>query len=149
MTGPEISQCQRHELNPIVILFNNSRWEMLQAFFPKAGYNETVGWPFARLAELWGGHGFEVSTPKGLRGALAAGHEEARFCLIEVKLERGDISPILRGFVEGFKRRVDTPENLKATYRARTAALVWAFYLHGLVRRNLGAAILFLDSEDL
>jgi len=29
--------------------------------------------------------------------------------------ERGDISPILPGFVEGFKRRVDTPENLKTT----------------------------------
>ena len=26
---------------------------MLQAFFPDAGYNATVPWPFAKLAELW------------------------------------------------------------------------------------------------
>ncbi|MBM3803244.1 MAG: indolepyruvate/phenylpyruvate decarboxylase [Acidimicrobiia bacterium] len=52
MTGPEIAHCQRYGLNPIVVLLNNSRWEMLQAFFPQADYNETVPWPFARLAEL-------------------------------------------------------------------------------------------------
>lgn len=106
MTGAEISQCVRYGLNPIVILFNNSRWEMLQAFFPTASYNDTVPWPFARLAELWGGRGFEVRTPAQLRSALSEAHWENRFCLVEVKLERGDISPILRGFVEGFKKKV-------------------------------------------
>jgi indolepyruvate decarboxylase len=106
MTGPEISQCPRHGLNPIVVLLNNSRWEMLQAFFPDAHYNETVPWPFAKLAELWGGRGIEVQTPGQLRDALAQAMTETRFTLIEVRLERGDISPILRGFVEGFKRKV-------------------------------------------
>ena len=38
----------------MIVLLNNSRWEMLQAFFPHAGYNDTVPWPFAKLAELWG-----------------------------------------------------------------------------------------------
>ena len=108
MTGSEISQCVRYGLNPVVILFNNSRWEMLQAFFPTAHYNDTVPWPFAKLAELWGGKGFEVCTPGQLRAALRAAYPEDRFCLIEVKLERGDISPILRGFVEGFKKKVYT-----------------------------------------
>jgi indolepyruvate decarboxylase len=106
MTGAEISQCARYGLNPIVVLFNNSRWEMLQAFFPHARYNETVSWPFAQLAELWGGWGIEVRTPQQLRNALEAAAAETRFALLEVQLERGDISPILRGFVEGFKRRV-------------------------------------------
>ncbi|MCI0627161.1 MAG: indolepyruvate/phenylpyruvate decarboxylase [Acidobacteria bacterium] len=106
MTGPEIAHCPRHGLNPIVVLFNNSRWEMLQIFFPHARYNETVPWPFARLAELWGGRGFEVQTPRQLRSALEASVAEPRFSLIEVQLERGDVSPILRGFVEGFKRKV-------------------------------------------
>jgi indolepyruvate decarboxylase len=110
MTGPEISQCVRYGLNPIVVLFNNNRWEMLQAFFPKASYNDTVSWPFARLAELWGGRGFEVRTPVELRLALNAAYPEGRFCLIEVKLTRGDISPILRGFVDGFKKKVYTVE---------------------------------------
>ena len=79
MTGAEISQCVRYGLNPIVILFNNSRWEMLQAFFPTASYNDTVPWPFARLAELWGGRGFEVRTPAQLRSALSEAHWRIAF----------------------------------------------------------------------
>ncbi len=106
MTGPEVAQCRRYALNPIVVLFNNSRWEMLQSFFPHAGYNQTVSWPFARLAELWGGRGFEVQTPRELSCALDASVQEASFSLIEVRLKQGDISPILRGFVEAFKQKV-------------------------------------------
>ena len=107
MTGPEISHARRHGCNPIVLVFNNSRWEMLQAFFPDADYNETVAWPFARLAELWGGRGVTVRTPRELREALAAAcEEEDRFSLIEILLGSGDISPILRGFTQAFTKRV-------------------------------------------
>ncbi len=106
MTGPEISHCQRYGLNPIVVVLNNSRWEMLQSFFPDAGYNETVSWPFAQLAELWGGKGFLAATPRQLAQALDRSLAEPSFSLIEVPLQKGDISPILRGFVEGFKKKV-------------------------------------------
>ena len=106
MTGGEISQARRYGCNPIVVLFNNQRWEMLQAFFPDATYNETVSWPFAKLADLWGGRGFRAFTPRQLRDALNAAYEESRFTVIEVGLQQGDVSPILRGFVEAFKKRV-------------------------------------------
>ena len=107
MTGSEISHARLYGCNPIIVLLNNSRWEMLQAFFPDATYNETVGWPFSKLAELWGGRGFKVHTPRQFRDALeAAFEEERRFSLIEVGLQPGDISPILRGFVEAVKNRV-------------------------------------------
>ncbi|MEW5976635.1 MAG: thiamine pyrophosphate-binding protein [Acidobacteriota bacterium] len=106
MTGCELSQCARYELNPIVVVFNNSRWEMLQAIFPEARYNETVAWPFARLAELWGGVGFEVRTPAELRQALREAHSATQFSLLDVRLERGDISPILSGFVNAVRGRV-------------------------------------------
>ena len=36
MTGSEISHAVKYGCNPIVVLFNNQRWEMLQAFFPEA-----------------------------------------------------------------------------------------------------------------
>lgn len=108
MTGSEISLCRRYDLNPIIVLLNNSRWEMLQAFSPQAHYNETASWAFAKLARLWGGFGFEVHTPEDLREALTAAEKENRFSLIEVKLAGGDISPILRRFVQEFKRRVYT-----------------------------------------
>jgi indolepyruvate decarboxylase len=106
MTGPEISRAPTYGCNPIVVLFDNSRWEMLQAFFPDATYNGVVHWPFAELARLWGGRGFDVRTPDELRSALAAAFDEPRFSLIDVALQPGDVSPILRGFVQAFKARV-------------------------------------------
>jgi indolepyruvate decarboxylase len=106
MTGTEIAHAPEYRCNPIVVLFNNSRWEMLQAFFPDATYNDTVPWPFATLAELWGGRGFDVRTPRELREALALASLEDRFTLIDVKLQRQDVSPILRGFVNAFKQKV-------------------------------------------
>jgi indolepyruvate decarboxylase len=106
MTGAEIAHATEYHCNPIIVLFNNSRWEMLQVFFPDAGYNDTVAWPYAKIAELWGGRGFDVRTPRQLRDALAAATREDRFTLIEVQLQRGDVSPILRGFVSAFKQQV-------------------------------------------
>jgi indolepyruvate decarboxylase len=106
MTGPEISHAPRLGCNPVIVVFNNTRWEMLQAFFPDATYNTTVPWPFAKLAELWGGRGFSARTTRQFRESLAAAWEGGSFALIDLALEPGDISPILRGFVQAFKARV-------------------------------------------
>jgi indolepyruvate decarboxylase len=106
MTGAEISQAPQYGCRPIVVVFNNARWEMLQAFFPDAGYNTTVPWPFAKLAELWGGRGFNARTPGEFKTALNAAWESDQFTVIDVALERGDLSPILRGFVQAFKAKL-------------------------------------------
>jgi indolepyruvate decarboxylase len=106
MTGSEISHAPQYGCNPIVVLLNNTRWEMLQQFFPEARYNETVSWPFAKLAELWGGRGIRAFTPRQFRDGLASAYAEARFTVIEVGLQKGDVSPILRGFAAAFKNRV-------------------------------------------
>jgi indolepyruvate decarboxylase len=106
MTGPEISHAQQYGCNPVVVLLNNNRWEMLQAFYPHAGYNDTVAWPFATLADIWGGRGFLAPTVGELRRALDAAWKAPRFSIIEVPLAKGDISPVLARFVEGFKAQV-------------------------------------------
>ena len=106
MTGPEISHAAAFGCNPIVVLLNNTRWEMLQAFYPHATYNETVPWPFARLAELWGGRGVVATTVGQFRAALQAAWQDPGFTLIEVPLAKGDISPVLSRFVAAFKERV-------------------------------------------
>ena len=36
MTGWELGNCRRYGLDPIVILFNNTSWEMLRVFQPEA-----------------------------------------------------------------------------------------------------------------
>ena len=105
MTGPEVAHAAIYRCNPLVVLLNNNSWEMLQTFFPHARYNTTPSWPYARLADLWGGRGFEVSTARQLAEALDAAWGDERFTLIEVRLKPGDISPALRGFVAALKAR--------------------------------------------
>lgn len=109
MTGPEIAHAPQFGCNPVVVLLNNSRWEMLQAFFPHATYNDTVPWPFAALANLWGGHGALARTAGDLRRALDTAWASSEFSLIEVPLARGDISPVLARFVDAFKKKVYQP----------------------------------------
>jgi indolepyruvate decarboxylase len=106
MTGPEIANAPVYGCNPVIVLMNNNRWEMLQAFYPHAGYNDTVSWPFARLAELWGGGGYDAPTLGDLRRALAEAWAAPRFSIVEVPVARGDISPVLARFVQAFKERV-------------------------------------------
>jgi indolepyruvate decarboxylase len=108
MTGPEIAQAPTYGCNPVIVLFNNNSWEMLQSFFPKARYNTTPQWPYARLAELWGGRGFEVGTAVALADGLDRAWSDQRFSLIEVRLQPGDISPVLRGFVAALRARVSS-----------------------------------------
>jgi indolepyruvate decarboxylase len=105
MTGPEIAHAPAYGCNPVIVLLNNNRWEMLQAFFPHARYNDTVSWPFARLAELWGGRGFEVLSARQFRDALADAWRDERHALIEVRVPKGDISIVLRRFVDAMKAR--------------------------------------------
>jgi len=106
MTGPEISHAPEYDCNPVVIVLNNTSWEMLQAFFPNARYNRTAAWPFAKLAELWGGRGTRVTTAHELESALATAWIDTRFSIIEVPLAPGDISPVLARFVAAFKEKV-------------------------------------------
>jgi indolepyruvate decarboxylase len=109
MTGPEIAHAPGYGCNPVIVLVNNNRWEMLQAFYPHAGYNDTVSWPFAKLAELWGGAGFNAPTVGDLRRALAEAWALPRFSIVEVPIPKGDISPVLARFVQAFKERVYLP----------------------------------------
>ena len=109
MTGPEISHAPGYGCNPVIVLVNNTRWEMLQAFYPHAGYNDTVSWPFAKLAELWGGAGYTATTVGDLRRSLAEAWASPRFSIVEVPVPRGDISPVLARFVQAFKERVYRP----------------------------------------
>jgi indolepyruvate decarboxylase len=106
MTGPEVAHASRYGCTPLIVVLNNHRWAMLQAFRPRAGYNETTAWPYARLAEAWGGCGYEVRTSGQLRAALADAWTRDRFALVEVILEPGDVSRTLSGFVDAFGKRV-------------------------------------------
>ena len=105
MTGWELLNCPRYGWNPIVLLFNNRSWEMLRAFQPESKFNDLDDLPYAEIAKNLGGAGRRVQTRKELRDALAAAvADESSFHVIEIMLERGELSRTLSRFVEGIKK---------------------------------------------
>ena len=52
MTGWELGNCRRLGIDPVVILFNNTSWEMLRAFQPESAFNDLDDWRFADIAGL-------------------------------------------------------------------------------------------------
>lgn len=103
MTGWELGNCARYNLNPIVIVFNNSSWEMLRTFQPESKFNDLGYWPFSKLADNLGGRGIKVTTNKELSQALEDVKDEKKFSLIEVIIERGTLSKTLEKFANGVK----------------------------------------------
>jgi indolepyruvate decarboxylase len=104
MTGWELGNCRRYGLDPIVILFNNTSWEMLRVFQPESAFNDLDDWHFADIAASIGGHGVRVTTRRELAAALdAAVKRRGVFSLVEVMLPRGVTSKTLERFVQGFK----------------------------------------------
>lgn len=92
MTGQEISQCPKFEINPIVVVLNNSRWGMEQIFSPNSHFNELVNWPYAKMAELWGGKGYYCDDCDKLYQALREVKNEQKFSLIEVVMPKEELS---------------------------------------------------------
>jgi indolepyruvate decarboxylase len=92
----------RYGWNPLVIVFNNSSWEMLRTFQPESGFNDLPELNYARIANELGGRGYRASTREQFKDALAtAAHNTDSFQLVEVMINRGVLSNTLGRFVEG------------------------------------------------
>ncbi|MBX2879047.1 MAG: indolepyruvate/phenylpyruvate decarboxylase [Granulosicoccus sp.] len=105
MTGWELGNCRRYGWNPIILLFNNTSWEMLRTFQPESQFNNLDDWQYAELAKTLGGRGRRVNTRHELADALQHAMEETdTFFLIEIMIKRGVLSNTLRRFAEGIKR---------------------------------------------
>jgi indolepyruvate decarboxylase len=100
MTGMEISHCPRLGLNPIVIVFNNRRWEMLRAIQPQGKYFDLTLWDFAKLAELWGGRGITVHSKKEMLQAMFKASREKKFVIIDAILPLGETSKVLQNYLK-------------------------------------------------
>jgi indolepyruvate decarboxylase len=99
MTGQEICHCPRYKINPIFIVINNRRWGMEQLFYPSACFNELVDWPYARLAELWGGRGYRCTNCEQLYRALQDAQGQKCFTIIEAVTERDELSAELMAWI--------------------------------------------------
>ena len=105
MTGWELGNCRRYGWDPIVLLFNNSGWEMLRTFQPESSFNDLGTWGYAEMAAGLGGHGVRVGTRCELKNALdEAIATRGQFRLIEITLPAGVLSKTLQRFVAGVLR---------------------------------------------
>jgi indolepyruvate decarboxylase len=107
MTGQEISHCPKLGINPIFIVSNNREWGMEQQYHPSA-FNLLADWPYAKLAELWGGKSYVCGTQKELKDALLDAKGQKMFCLIEVQVdETKPPQPLVKYISE---QKPDTPK---------------------------------------
>ena len=112
MTGWELGNCPRYGWDPIVVVFNNAAWGMLQSFQPESVFNRLGEWNFSSMAAGMGGDGMRARTRAELADALAkAVATRGRFQLIEAMIPPGELSATLRRYVAGVRRvsAVKTP----------------------------------------
>lgn len=105
MTGAEIAQAPRHGCNPIVVLMNNGGWQIFRPVSERRDLLSVPPWPYAKLAECWGGWSRKVESVGELREALAEAAVQPRFALIEVMVRPQDLSPVSRKYIGGSARR--------------------------------------------
>jgi TPP-dependent 2-oxoacid decarboxylase len=105
MTGPEISHAPMLGANPIVIVVNNSGWQIFRPIAERPELLEIPPWPYAKLAEDWGGAGFVACNLSELRTALEAAHVKKSFTIIEARVAVDDLSPVTVKYIQAAARR--------------------------------------------
>ncbi len=105
MTGPEIAHAPRHGLSPVVVLVNNGGWGIFRPVTPRQDLLEIPNWPYAELAQLWGGVGYTAETADELNHALRAAHQLDSFALVECRVPRDDLSPLGRRYIRASARK--------------------------------------------
>jgi len=105
MTGAEISYAPMRGLSPIVVLVNNGGWGIFRPVTPRKDLLRIPPWPYAELAQAWGGVGIGARTRRELREALRAAHEVRDFVIIECLVPPDDISPVSRRYIRASARK--------------------------------------------
>jgi indolepyruvate decarboxylase len=95
MTGQELSTAVRLGLCPIVLILNNDGYGTMRKI-RDGDFNVISRWNYGKICELVGGGEAAVACTRGeLDGALRAAASSRKLHVIDVRLERDDISPQL------------------------------------------------------
>lgn len=106
MTGLELSTAARYGQSPIVILFDNGGYAMMQTIAGESPHFDVARWDYPALARALGGHGVRVTTREELRDALRAAEASETFTLIAAALEPTDVSPAWQRITDGIRSRM-------------------------------------------
>lgn len=101
MTAMELSTAVRYRLDPVIILMNNHGFGTERPLI-EGEFNNIVDWNYTAIPQVLGnGIGIKAKTEEELENALQqALGIRGSFYLIEVDLEKNDISPALARFKE-------------------------------------------------
>jgi indolepyruvate decarboxylase len=105
MTGTEVSHAPLLGLSPIVLVVDNGGWGIFRPVTPRRDLLRLPSWPYAELAQGFGGVGFRVETAAELRDALRAAHEVKDFVVIEARVDPDDLSPVSRRYIQASARK--------------------------------------------
>jgi thiamine pyrophosphate-dependent acetolactate synthase large subunit-like protein len=78
---------------------NNGGWQIFRPVSDRRDLLAIPAWPYARLAECWGGWGRKVDSVRELRESLAEAAGQKRFAVIEVVVPPQDLSPVSRKYI--------------------------------------------------
>ena len=109
MTGPEISHAPMFNANPIVLVINNGGWGIFRPVTDRPDLLTIPPWPYAKLAQEWGGAGFVVEKLGELRAALEAAHAAKTFAIIDVRVGVDALSPMSVKYIKAAAKRSRTP----------------------------------------
>jgi len=107
MTCLELSVAVRHGFNPIILVLNN-RGYTTERFLQEGPFNDILNWNYHRICDfLGGGEGHEVRTEGELEAALQlALANQTSFSLLNIHLDKHDISPALERLAERLSKRI-------------------------------------------
>lgn len=107
MTCSELSTLVSHKLNPIIFVLNNDGYTT-ERFLLDGDFNNLKRWNYHKVTELiGGGQGRLVQTEQELEQVVAEALESKEVFVINVVLEKTDISPSLRRMTERLSKRVN------------------------------------------
>jgi len=106
MTGMDLSTAVKHNLNPIVIVFNNASYAMLRFIDQERDYFDLPRWDYVGLAKSIGANAARAESANEFGKALEAAVASDQAFLIDAVLADDDISPTLRRLTDHFGKKV-------------------------------------------
>lgn len=106
MTGMELAAAARYGCSPIVIILNNLGYGTERPMLDGA-FNDVADWRYSKIPEVLGtGLGLLIKTEKELGSALTEAKSYDGLCVLEVLLDKKDISVPLQRLTKNLSKRV-------------------------------------------
>jgi indolepyruvate decarboxylase len=106
MTGMELGTAARLGIQPIVIVFNNSSYGMLQFMDQLRSYYDLSCWDYVGIAKALGCDGARAKTQSEFKKALSEAQKSELPFIIDAVIAKDDISATLRRLTDHFGAKV-------------------------------------------